>query len=66
MSQNHYRPDSMHNEHINAINGYMTATSSFGTFYSRLKFILSRMEETNIRTNKVYYGYILDDPKISN
>lgn len=66
MSQNHYRPDSMHNEHINAINAYMTSISSFGTFYSRLKFVISRMEETNIRTNKVYYGYILDDPKISN
>lgn len=66
MSQNRYRPDSMHNNHIKAINAYMTATTSFNTFYSRLKFVLNKMEETNIRTNKVYYGYMLDDPKISN
>lgn len=66
MSQNHYRPDSLHNEHIKAINAYMTATSSFGTFYSRLKYVLNKMEETDTRTNKVYYGYIIDDPKISN
>lgn len=66
MSQNHYRPDAMHNTHINAINAFMTATTSYGTFYSRLKFVISKMEETNMRTNKVYYGYMVDDPKISN
>lgn len=66
LSQNHYRPDALHNTHINAINAYMTATTSYGTFYSRLKFVINKMEETNMRTNKVYYGYMVDDPKISN
>lgn len=66
MSQNHYRPDAKHNTHINSINAFMTATTSYGTFYSRLKFVISKMEETSMRTNKVYYGYMVDDPKISN
>ena len=53
--QNAKRRDAKRGKHVQAIFRYITATTSFNTFYSRLKWILKRLTETGERVNVVYY-----------
>lgn len=59
--QNAKRKDSQRGKHIKVIFRYITATTSFNVFYSRLKWILKRLNETSDRVNVIYYTNLKDD-----
>lgn len=59
--QNAKRKDSQRGKHVNIIFRYITATTSFNVFYSRLKWILKRLNETSDRVNVIYYTNLKDD-----
>lgn len=59
--QNAKRHDSLRGKHVNIIFRYITSTTSFNVFYSRLKLILKRLNETSDRVNVIYYTNLKDD-----
>ena len=59
--QNAKRHDSQRGKHVNVIFRYITATTSFNVFYSRLKWILKRLNETSDRVNVIYYTNLKDN-----
>lgn len=59
--QNAKRHDSQRGKHVNVIFRYITATTSFNVFYSRLKWIVKRLNETSDRVNVIYYTNLKDD-----
>lgn len=59
--QNAKRPDVQRGKHVNVIFRYITATTSFNVFRSRLKWILKRLNETSDRVNVIYYTNLKDD-----
>lgn len=59
--QNAKRKDSQRGKHVKVIFRYITATTSFNVFYSRLKWILKRLNETSGRVNVIYYTNLKDD-----
>lgn len=59
--QNAKRKDSQRGKHVNVIFRYITATTSFNVFYSRLKWILKRLNETSDRVNVIYYTNLKED-----
>lgn len=59
--QNAKRKDNQRGKHVKVIFRYITATTSFNVFYSRLKWILKRLNETSDRVNVIYYTNLKED-----
>lgn len=50
--------DKMKNAHIKYVEKWLTSVSSFNQFFSRLKYVIQKMQYEANQINRVWYGYL--------